>query len=381
MKIFQTKENVFGHEDNNEYFANKYVIKCATTAIIILFIIWILNVLNIFVVDKKTTNICFVAAILSYVFGGIVLLFADLSKKWVKYYVLFWMEVIITIMTTAMTFHAILATLLTIICSSMYCSKKVLSYTYILTMISIVVTVFYGYCYGLCDTNMVLLSGEPLTEYIGENNEFLLTKINIYPLETLTLYFVLPRCMICASFVIVCKNISKIIMLNHNYAEKMKNLAEIDGMTGLYNKSIYLSMINGKYTSVKSVGVIFWDINSLKKINDTLGHETGDKLISTVATSIKNVTDSNGMSYRIGGDEFVMIISECGEEGVKKKISKWEEELSKVKKDLNFPIYVSVGYAVGEGENIADVINKADKMMYENKREWHSKEDKGEKTN
>lgn len=373
--MLQTKEKNLRVDNYSDEIANRYAIKCATSAIIIAAIIWVLNVINVFLVDKKMVAICFWASLFVYLAGGIVFRFVSLSNKWVKYYALLWLEVIITIMTTTMTFHAVFACIVPIVCSSIYCSKRITVYTYILTVISVIITVFVGYYYGLCDANMTLLSGKPMAEYLGPNNEFLLTKVNTQPIYSLTLFFVVPRCMICSCIAILSSNISKIIMMNVSYAEKMRNLAEIDGMTGLYNKSRYLNMINGKYSNEKSVAVIFWDVNALKRINDTVGHEAGDRLISAVATSIKNITDYKGQAYRVGGDEFVMIVSDCDEDGVKYRISIWNEELDKVRKDFDIPISVSVGYAVGEGRNIIDIIHKADNMMYENKREWHKQED------
>ncbi len=377
MKIRRTKENILinDYKNNSEEVANRYVIRCATSAIIIAFIVWLLTMLNIFLVDRTMTSICFFSSLAVYVLGGLVCFFGDLSHKRMKYYILLWLVVIITIMTATMTFHAILACLLPIVCSAMYCSKKVIIYTYALMVISIILSVFVGYYYGLCDTNMVLLSGKPMSDYLGTNNEFLLTEVNNNPLETLTIFFVLPRCMIAAGFAMVCNSISKIIMMNHSYAEKMENLAEVDGMTGLYNKSKYLDMINGKYTNIEKVAVIFWDINDLKITNDTIGHEAGDQLISMVATSIRSIIGPKDMAYRIGGDEFVMIIMNCDEKEVREKLIKWEEALNKAANDWEHPISVSRGYAVGEGKNISDIIRRADKMMYENKREWHQKKD------
>ena len=364
MKIRHVKEKglLNDYKKNSEEVANRYVIKCATSAIIITFIVWMLTMLNVFLVDRTMISVCFFGSLGVYILGGLICIFGDLSHKMMRYYILFWLVVIITIMTTTMTFHSLLACLLPIVCSAMYCSKKVTIYTYILMTISITISVFVGYYYGLCDTNMVLLSGKPMSAYLGANNEFLLTKVNEHPLETLTIFFVLPRCMIGAGFAVVCSSISKIII---------ENLAEIDGMTGLYNKSKYLSMINGKYADIKNVAVIFWDINDLKKTNDTIGHEAGDRLISIVATSIRSITDSKDMAYRIGGDEFVMIIMDCDEDGVKEKLLRWNEALNMVGKEWDYPVSVSTGYAVGEGKDIAEIIHKADQLMYENKREWH----------
>lgn len=178
--------------------------------------------------------------------------------------------------------------------------------------------------------------------------------------------------MICAAFMLVCSNIKKIINYNISYAQKMENLAEIDGMTGLYNKSKYLNLVSGAYKKEEKIAVIFWDINFLKKVNDTIGHEAGDKLILAVAESIRSVTSESDCGYRVGGDEFILIMRGANETDVLHKIQEWEKALEILQKNVEFPISVSSGYAVGKGEELENVIAAADKMMYENKRIAHS---------
>ena len=171
---------------------------------------------------------------------------------------------------------------------------------------------------------------------------------------------------------------TKIINLNVKYAQKMENLAEIDGMTGLYNKSKYLDMISNAYLNEEKLAVIFWDINYLKKINDTIGHEAGDKLILTVAESIRKVCSSSERAYRVGGDEFVMILCGADEKSVVKKIQDWKQILDDLKKCSEYEIFVSVGYACGDGKDLELIIREADQMMYENRKIFHQEHESEE---
>ena len=374
MKVQKGKEDLskINYLTNGEYISNQYALKSITTSMVIITLIWILNTLNIFMVNKTVTTTCFVSCVIVYVLGRIVCKLSDLSKPWVKYFILLWVVVIITIITTFLTYHAVLACLLPIVYTTMYSSKKMMIYTYVLTVCSIIISVFIGYNLGICDANMVLLTGEPLREYIGADGTFSRIQLNDRTWWTLSLFFVVPRCMICAAFTIVCSNIKKIINLNVNYAQKMENMAEIDGMTGLYNKSKYMDVIAGVYKKEEQIAVIFWDINYLKKVNDTVGHEAGDKLILAVAESIRNVTSDLDCGYRIGGDEFILIMRGGDEKSVQRKIQEWEKALEVMQKNIEFPISVSKGYAFGKGEDLEKVIHEADQMMYENKRIAHS---------
>ena len=375
MKIKKWDKKVLAKEYtvNSDEIPNRYSIKCATSAIAIVLAIWILNRFNIFTVDKTTMTTCLLACLVVYAVGRVLFLKFDMKKPSTKYFVLLWLTMIVSIMTTLMTFHAILACVLPIICSTMYCKKRVSFYTLGLTVVSMYFTVMVGYYYGICDANMVLLPGEPMAAYLDANNGFLLTYVNDSPEWTLPLFFVLPRCIICAGFAMVCNTISGIISINYNYAAHMKDLAEIDGMTELYNRSKYLDMMNGKYTNVQEIGVIFWDINFLKCINDTKGHEEGDKLIKAVSDSIRQVAGAQDMPYRVGGDEFVMIMCDVGEKEVLERIKKWKGILDGINKQKGINASVSVGYACGEGKDIAEVIKKADEKMYEDKCRCHEK--------
>lgn len=361
---------------NGELVANKYALKSITSAIVMLAIIWVLTIWNVFLVDKKVTTSCFIACAIVYALGMLVCKVNDMSKAWIKYFILLWVVAIITIVSIYLTYHATLACLLPIVYTSMYSSKKMMAYTYILTVCSIIVSVFAGYYFGVCDANMVLLPGQTLNTFIGSDGTFTLDHINDQVVWTLSQFFVLPRCMICAAFTVVCANIKKIINLNVKYAQKMENMAETDGMTGLYNKSKYLDMISDTYKKEERIGVIFWDINYLKKTNDTIGHEAGDKLILTVAQSIKNVTNASDNGYRIGGDEFIMVMCGGDEKSVLRKIQDWEKSLEILQKSVEFPISVSMGYSFGKGEELDNIIYAADQMMYENKRAIHKEIEK-----
>lgn len=378
MRVQTGKEDLakMNYVKNGELVSNQYALKSVTSSMVIIALIWVLNMLNVFMVNKNVTTSCFVSCVIVYVLGRIVCKFNDLSKPWIKYFILLWVVVIITIITTFLTYHAVLACLLPLVYTSMYSSKKMMIYTYLLTVCSIIVSVYVGYFSGICDANMVLLTGEPLSSYIGGDGLFALNHINDAVWWNLFLFFILPRSMICAAFTVVCSNIKKIINLNVKYAQKMENLAEIDGMTGLYNKSKYMDVISGVYKKEEQIAVIFWDINFLKRVNDTIGHEAGDKLILTVAESIRTVTSDNDFGYRIGGDEFILIMRGGDEKSVQRKIQDWEKSLERLQKTVEFPISVSMGYAFGKGADLESVIQAADQMMYENKRIVHSKMEK-----
>lgn len=90
-----------------------------------------------------------------------------------------------------------------------------------------------------------------------------------------------------------------------------KNLADRDELTGLKNRRAFdyiLSRIESREISFTNIILIYIDLNDLKKINDTLGHMTGDRAIKRVATCINKVFNNTEYAFRLGGDEFAVIV-------------------------------------------------------------------------
>jgi diguanylate cyclase (GGDEF)-like protein len=152
----------------------------------------------------------------------------------------------------------------------------------------------------------------------------------------------------------------------------MEELAVTDGMTGLYNKSKYLKMVTEYYPQCDKVAVIFWDINNLKTTNDTIGHEAGDSLIRTVAHSIQQLSSKNSNAFRIGGDEFVMIIDGAKEDTPHNILTKWNNIIAEISTSYPYDISASVGSSYGPGNQIEDLIKEADQNMYIEKRNFHN---------
>ena len=369
---FETK----GYERHPEAVANKYTIRGMTIVILVLCIMLMGNLLGWFPFDTILFVTATTASVTFYGIGCLLFAKLDLKAAWVKYVVIFWVFLITTTITSTLTFHAYLVMLLPIIYCSMYSSKRIMVYAYLLTVINIVFTVYVGYYYGLCDCNMVLLSGEPLYKYLDAAGNFTLTEVNDRTWWTLPLFFVLPRSVICLGFAVICSTISTIIRDNMKYVHEMEAIAELDEMTGVYNRNKYLSMTSESYAHEDTVAVIFWDINGLKKTNDALGHSAGDELITSIAEAIKRVSNQFDNAYRIGGDEFVMIMRGGTEMSAKRKIEEWEGELKKIQKSTQIPLSASSGYAAGSGVDLDRIIKQADQMMYENKHRFYENGEK-----
>jgi diguanylate cyclase (GGDEF)-like protein len=357
--------------NSGEATSNQYVIHCMNVTILILIGIWLLNILDIFLVSKKVMTYSILLSLIVYLIGMICWISIGINKRCMKYFIILWTVMLTTIMCTGLTYHAMLASVLPILFCSLYSSRRLMIFTCLLMIFSTIIVVFVGYHFGICDANMTLLTGEPLSIYLDENGLFTRTDVNNQLLWSLSLFFVFPRCLIYMICMVVSYNISKIIRHNIEHAKHMEVLAEIDGMTGLYNRSKYLSMCSNEYTKSENLSIVFWDINNLKVVNDTQGHEAGDLLIRTVANAIHNLIQDNYKAFRIGGDEFIMILNNADEKEACKVADAWKANIDSIKSDYPFEISAAIGYASGTGKDLKEILNTADKMMYEEKKKYH----------
>lgn len=161
------------------------------------------------------------------------------------------------------------------------------------------------------------------------------------------------------------------LLKRHNQLESiLRSAAETDALTDLpnrYSLEHYLLEIG---ESGGAIAVLLFDVNYLKRTNDTKGHIAGDQLLRTAGACIRECfeTADKGHCYRIGGDEFAAVLRDCSEEDVKSRI----ERFSLVTEREG--ISVSVGYAFAEkaDENSFEkLVKKADRYMYAQKKRIH----------
>ena len=166
---------------------------------------------------------------------------------------------------------------------------------------------------------------------------------------------------------------------------KLTQIYDKDPMTNLFNRFGYEDKALPLYESCKkhhsSMMVMFVDINYMKRINDIHGHIHGDNAIRTVAKSIKHMIRDNWIAIRFGGDEFLLIATDCDQaeaERVKQGILDYLEQKNE---DGTRPyrISVSCGYVLTDPDKdltLQDYIREADGVMYEIKRQVHASDNK-----
>jgi len=146
-----------------------------------------------------------------------------------------------------------------------------------------------------------------------------------------------------------------------------------DELTGIYNRKMLNSIIKSLSTK-ENYYVIMVDLNNFKRINDTYGHLEGDNALKFVAKKLLELIQEEGYFLaRYGGDEFIIIARTDNLNEIKAFIKKINERLKSSKDSFSYTITASVGYCrLSEDDNLADAINKADEMLYEEKKYYHN---------
>lgn len=142
-----------------------------------------------------------------------------------------------------------------------------------------------------------------------------------------------------------------------------------DSMTQLYNKRHYKEQLK-ELQNDSTIGVIYFDIDNLKRMNDTFGHEKGDAVILKAAEFIRRYLTEQARGFRIGGDEFVMLIRDCTEEKVQELVSTMRGDEKGNLSDVTAEFYcrLAIGGAFRKtAETLEETIKRADDEMYKNK--------------
>ena len=172
----------------------------------------------------------------------------------------------------------------------------------------------------------------------------------------------------------------KVMMIAQDIGKRheLENLANTDGLTGLFNERYFSSVLHRKEQKKLPFVLYYLDLDHFKPVNDTYGHDMGDKLLKAVAERLLKCIRSNDLAFRIGGDEFALIISAEMEDSLcmQTKMRIVQSLLLPYEIDgKTLHIGASCGYAVYplETEDTGKIRILADQRMYAEKKENHRK--------
>jgi diguanylate cyclase (GGDEF)-like protein len=143
--------------------------------------------------------------------------------------------------------------------------------------------------------------------------------------------------------------------------------AEVDALTGISNRLGFEQQLSGEWKRARRyarpLGVLLLDLDGLKRVNDTDGHEAGDRLIQAAAGQIAQDIRQSDLAARLAGDEFVVLCPETDRHGLEQLGAKLSERLG------DAGIAASVGWAELADRDVepADLLARADAAMYQEK--------------
>ena len=153
--------------------------------------------------------------------------------------------------------------------------------------------------------------------------------------------------------------------------KKLQRMIYQDMLTGVYNRNKFVTALEEERTSdLKQLGIAYFDLNGLKKVNDEFGHSAGDALICSMAAHLWSAFENK--VYRTGGDEFAVIERELSEEEFRKKIAAVKKEMKE--EGISFAAGISWRHSNG---NIKEQFEEADQSMYEEKRIFYKQRNSG----
>lgn len=256
--------------------------------------------------------------------------------------------------------------------STLFITNYVLMITTATVIISFIIIVkrrllsrFYTWIFAIGILSFLLTGVTYLIQSVtGESDSVLLIHIGL-------LLFVLSATVLSA------KEIADTLQLGLK-AEIIGKLVYKDGLTNISNTMAFKERIK-ELESTKSeyeyIGVLQFDINNLKTVNDTLGHDAGDQLIKESARLIEKAFGEIGEAYRTGGDEFTVFITKdhaptrCSE-----AMLAFEKYLMQFNKNPNRLFDINIAYGVAFFKNgtdvfLRDVLKLADSRMYKRKKQ------------
>ena len=159
--------------------------------------------------------------------------------------------------------------------------------------------------------------------------------------------------------------------------EMITNSANRDFLTGLYNRRYFFREMKQYIATPQSIdkrySVAMIDIDDFKKVNDTYGHDIGDKVIVKLSEVLNSMTHSKDLVARFGGEEFAIVLRDINQEQTKNVLEKIRQNVESLQVYINAEEYIkftiSTGYTTHCEESLEEMLNQADMMLYNAKRE------------
>jgi len=164
--------------------------------------------------------------------------------------------------------------------------------------------------------------------------------------------------------------VSELLLRLQDSLGREKAMARTDPLTGLANRRAFEETATLEVERLKryhrTFTVAMIDLDHFKEMNDTQGHEVGDRILKTVAKTLMSKLRTTDFPTRLSGDEFVVLFPETGEKEARQFIPELHRRLDQAMKDANWPVTFSIGATTFHHppKDVATMLNEPDRLMY-----------------
>ena len=174
----------------------------------------------------------------------------------------------------------------------------------------------------------------------------------------------------------ICAEQISLAIANLKLREQLRDQSIRDVLTGLYNRRFFLDTarreINRSMATGEPVSIISFDVDRFKLFNDTYGHDAGDNVLRTLSTVMKAMFVGREIPCRFGGEEFIVLIPECGKEGLALRAEQLRRAVEQRRVrygNQTLGVTISIGTVTypDDGEGLTELIKRADQALYKAK--------------
>lgn len=173
----------------------------------------------------------------------------------------------------------------------------------------------------------------------------------------------------------ILKELHQLLVTNLMHAlmfQEMQNRVLKDHLTGLDNRASFDENVQRSYSLCQrhksNMVLLLTDLNNFKTINDTYGHQFGDKILCRYANVLQRCVRNSDMAFRLGGDEFAIILQPATDQSAKRVIERINHEIATDDLLREFKISSAIGSAMWRaGSTVDSLFKQADEALYQNK--------------
>ncbi len=236
---------------------------------------------------------------------------------------------------------------------------------YIMSFLIIIVPLLYMVCTSIYTTRF----------YFKNQNEFIKKDSLVYLIYPVSLVIAAVLQVVLTDLPILCFATS--IALLALFINKLGNVISLDPLTETYNRNALMRGLYASFKNEQGIYCFIMDLDHFKLINDKYGHIEGDNALKAFANALRKTCENDPrlLFCRYGGDEFIVFAKNYNDEKAYKFISLLQANVEEANTgDKDYRLEISIGFSRKQDyENINNVINRADKMLYDIKRKKNIK--------